>query len=313
MLIIGEIRTCLLRNSSRLSRPAVAQLLGFKPGKRVLATDRPVNRSVSPDVMIGVDCRLATEPLVRARGIGTVATHAVVTGGLVLQSSARARLERAAVGHRQAWSHYANRHGVIEVISRAEVGQLARGHRTAEPDGVVLDLGSVSERMIRLVQRRPQLDHETVVRVRPTRMRWTASPCDRAEPSVRLHMDSEVLRTVELTMPADLLDLAVRFCEDLALHDWLITALGGAIDQADQDMAAGEDPIAALTPAVERLIHLWMPGAHVDLPMRRLWGALEERPGFSLQWNAQVARIRDLVALRTLDALERAHRKETNW
>jgi hypothetical protein len=313
MLIIGEIRTSLLRNSNRLNRPAVAELLGFKPGKRVLASDRPVNRSVSADVMVGVDCRLATLPPARARGIGTVASHAVVTGGLVLQSSARARLERAAVSHRLAWSHYAGRHGVVEVISKAEMVQVARGHRTAEPDGATLDLGAISEHLMVLVQQRSQLDYQTVVRARPTRVRWSAIECDQARPSVWLHVDSDVLRTVELTVPADLLGMAERFCEDIALHDWLITTLGGVIDQVDQEMATGADPIKTLAPAVERLVHLWMPGAHVDLPMRCLWDALEERPGFSLQWNAQVARIRDLIALRTLEALEHTRHRDITW
>lgn len=311
MLIVGEVRTILLRTSTRLSRPAVVELLGLKPGQRVRVTDRPVNRSVSPDQLFGVDCRLATNPATRARGIGTVAAHAVVTGGLVLQSSARAWLERAAVNHRLGWAHYASRHGVVEVISKADVAQLARGHRTAVSDGAVLDLGSVSEYLIGAVQRRPHLDHQVAMRTRPTRVRWTATVA--AEPSVRLHVDDEVLRTVELTLPEELLPSAERFCEDLALHDWLITALGRAVDQADQDLATGGDPIKTLTAAMERLVHLWMPGAHVDPAFRALWDALEVRPGFTLQWNAQVARIRDLIALRTLDALEHARHQDANW
>jgi hypothetical protein len=315
MLIVGEVRTCLLRNSTRLNRRSVEELLGFKPGQRVLVTDRPVNRSVSPNLMIGVDCRLATDPVTKARGIGTVAVSAVATGGLVLQASARTRLERARDNNRRTWSHYAGRRGVVEVISKAEVAQLARGHRTAVGDDpFVLDLGSISERLIDLVQRRPQLDYQTVIRSRPTRMRWTATVCESDEPSVGLHVDSEVLRTVELAVPAELLRFAERFCEDLALHDWLITALGGAIDQADQDVEGGADPIKSLAAAVESLVHLWMPGAHVDPAMRVLWDALEMRPGFSLQWNAQVARIHDLISLRTLDALERIKLHETeSW
>lgn len=313
MLIVGEVRTTLLRTSNRLARAAVVELLGLKPGQRVRVTERPVNRSVSPEQLFGVDCRLATEPLTKSRGIGTVAAHAVVTGGLVLQSSARARLEPAAKNHRLDWAHYASRHGVIEVISKADDAQLARGHRTAIPDRAVLDLGSVSENLISTVQRRPPLDHQVAIRTRPTRLRWTATVADGADPSVRLHVDDEVLRTVELTVPVELLDSVERFCEDLALHDWLITALGRAIDQADQEVAAGADPIKTLTGAVERLVHLWMPGAHVDPPLRPLWVALETSPGFTLQWNAQVARVRDMIALRTLDALKRVRHQEVNW
>jgi hypothetical protein len=313
MLIVGEVRTSLLRTSSRLGRGEVVDLLGLKPGQRVRVTDRPVNRSVSPDVMVGVDCRLATEPLTRARGIGTVAAHAVVTGGLVLQSSAQTRLEKAAANHRLAWAHYASRRGVVEVISKADVLQLARGHRTVVPDGAVLDLGAVSEYLIGNVQRRPQLDHQIAMRSRSTRVRWTATVAEGADPAIRLHVDDDVRRTVELSLPLALLEFAERFCEDLALHDWLITTLAGAIDQADRDMALGVDPIKTLTSAVERLVHLWMPGAHVDPPLRSLWAALETSPGFSLQWNAQVARIRDLIAVRTLEALERVGQHDASW
>jgi hypothetical protein len=313
VLILGEVRTCLLHNSAALPKAVVRELLGLKPGRRVLATDRPISRSVSPDLMVGVDCQLATEPLTKARGIGTVASHAVVTGGLVLQSSARARLERAVGNYRRDWSHYAARGGVVEVISRADVAQFALGHRSGGAAGAALDLGSVSEHLLGVVQMRPQLDHETSIRARPTRLRWTATVGEDLEPTVRLHVDSEVLRTVELTLPAAQLPLAERFCEDLALHDWLVTALAGVIDQADRDTLVGEDPIKPLTSAVERLVHLWMPGAHVVPEMRSLWAALEVRPGFSLQWNAQVARVRDQIALRTLDALEHTRRRDANW
>ncbi|MFL6145294.1 MAG: SCO2521 family protein [Labedaea sp.] len=313
MLILGEVHTCLLRSSNRLSRQAVIDLLGIKPGQQVLVSERPVNRSVSPEVLVGVDCRLATDPQVKARGIGTVAVHAVVTGGLVLQSSARSHVARAEANQRKAWSAYAARPGVIDAISKASVAQLAQGHRNDVVDSTLLDLGSVSEYLIGRIQRRPQLDHKITIRFRPTRLRWTATVGDWAESTVRLHVDSEVLRTVELVLPERLMPYAERFCEDLALHDWLITALGAAVDLADRELAEGSNPIKILAAALERLIHLWMPGAHVDPTMRPLWDGLESRPGFTLQWNAQVARIRDLLQIRTLEALQHTPRQDASW
>lgn len=309
MVILGEIRTCLLHNSRPLPKAVVSELLGLKPGKRVRVTDRPVNLSVSPKLAVGVDCRLASEPFAKARGIGTVVSHAMVTGGVVLQASARASLARATSGIRQGWSHYARRVGTVEVIGKAGYRQLALGHRAGGAGGA-LDLGAIGEYLLDLVQRRPQLDHTTVIRARPTWVRWTARCAEdgQAEPVVRLRMEDEMLRTIELVVTVDQLGLAQRFCEDVALHDWLLTTLGNTIDQAARGDDARTDILAA---AVERLVHLWMPGAHVDPAMRTLWETLEQQPGFSRQWNAQVAQIRDRVSLRTLQALEQTRRRET--
>lgn len=317
MLALGEVRTCLLHNAEPLPRPVVAQLLELVPGQRVLSTDRPIGHSVSPELTVGVDCRLAAvSPQIRARGIGTVISHALVTAGLVLQSSATANIQRAASDQRLAWSYYVARPGVIEVVARVDTSDLAAdlaaGYLADSKPIATLDLGAVSEHLIGEVQGRPQLDHVTSIRVRPTRIHWAVRLSDSSTPTARVHVVDDVVRTLELTARENQLGLAVRFCEDFALHDWLLTTLGQIIEQADRARAKGArakggEPIEILSPAIERLLHLWMPGAHVDPVMRTLWGALEQRPGFSLQWNAQVARIRDQIALQTLQALRHAN------
>jgi hypothetical protein len=308
VLVLGEVRTCLLHNAEPLPRPMVAQLLELVPGQRVLSTDRPIGRSISPDLTVGVDCRLATASQIRARGIGTVVSHALITAGQVLQSSTKAHVRRAAADHRLAWSHYASRPSVIEVISQVDATDLAAGYLADTSPTSTLDLGSVSEHLIGNVQMRPQLDHITSVRARPTRVRWAARLSDSNTPAARVHVEDDVVRTIELTVREDQLGLAARFCEDFALHDWLLTTLGQIIEQAARARAAGREPIDILSPAIERLLHMWMPGAQVDPTMRMLWDALERRPGFSLQWNAQVARIRDQIASQTLQALQHARR-----
>jgi hypothetical protein len=313
VLAFGEVRTCLLHNAAPLPRPVLAQLLELVPGQRVRSAERPVSRSVSPELTVGVDCRLAAASQVAARGIGTVTAHAVVTGGLVLQGSTTTRLRRAAVSHRRTWSHYASRPSVVEVISRGDAADLAAGYLADTSPTSALDLGSVSEHVIGVVQMRPQLDHITSLRVRTTRVRWASRFGVQDAPVARVHLENDILRTVELTVREDQLDLVPRFCEDFALHDWLLTTLGHVIEQADRASAGGREPIEVLRPAVERLLHLWMPGAHVSPVMCTLWEALERRPGFSLQWNAQVARIRDQIALETLRALQDTKISGTEW
>jgi hypothetical protein len=202
---------------------------------------------------------------------------------------------------------------VIEVISRADARDLAAGFLADTLPTRTLDLGSVSEYLVGDVQMHSQLDHVTSVRSRPTRVRWTARLADSEAAVARVHVENEVLRTIELTVGENQLGLAARFCEDFALHDWLLTTLRQVLEQADRVRAAGREPLDILRTAVERLLHLWMPGAHVDPAMRTLWEALERRPGFSLQWNAQVARIRDQITLQTLQALEQARRLSAEW
>jgi hypothetical protein len=294
----------------------VAQLLELIPGERALVAERPVPRATSPDLTHGIDCPLTTASRVRTRGIGTVTSHAVITGGLVLQGSAKAELHRATANRRLTWSHYTRQPSVIEVIGQTDTMDLASGYLADVSPKSALDLGSVSEHIIGVVQRRPDLDHATSVRTRSTRVRWVARLGDTEVPVARVNMESAVLRTVELTVREEWLDLVARFCEDFALHDWLLTTIGQIIEQADRARTTGREPMEVLKPAVERLLHLWMPGAHVDLVMRPLWEALELRPGFSRAWNAQVAWIRDQIALETLqmlELLERAKRTSVEW
>ncbi|MGH3935331.1 MAG: SCO2521 family protein [Pseudonocardiaceae bacterium] len=309
MLVIGEVRTCLLHNAESLPQPVAAQLLELVPGRRVLSAGRPVGRSVSPELTVGVDCRLATKSRkgVRgtARGIGTVTSHAVITAGSVLQGSAKTHVRHATADHRLAWSHYAGQPGVIEVISPADTADFAAGYLADTSPQCTLDLGSVSGHLISSVQMNPQLDHITRVRSRLTRVCWAAGVSDSDTPVARVHAKDDLVRTIELKMPKEQLGLAARFCEDFALHDWLLTTVTQVIEQADRAEIAGQEAIDILKPAVKRLLHLWMPGTFVDPAMRTLWDALERQSGFSLQWNAQAVRIRDWIDLRTLQALER--------
>jgi hypothetical protein len=314
VLILGEVRTCLLHNEGPLPQSLAAELLRLIPGRRVLSAVRPVGRSVSPDLAVGVDCRLATASRAAVRGVGTVISHAVITAGAVLQGSAKAHVQRAMADRRLTWSHYAASPGLIEVISSVDAADLATGYLSDTSPACTLDLGSVSGHLIDGIQMNPQLDHITYLRSRLTRVCWVAQVGDSDIPTARVHVKDDVVRTIELTVPENQLGLVDRFCEDFALHDWLLTTLTHIIGQADRAKIAGQEVIGILSPAVERLLHLWMPGAGVDPAMRMLWDALERRPGFSLQWNAQVDRIRDWIQLQTLQALEDIrHNRLQTW
>src|SRR5215813_13366936 len=117
VLVLGEIRTALLRNSVSVTQDIARQVLELQPGERVRCSERPVSHAVSPDVLTGVDCRLATRTGRKVHGIGTVVTHASVTGCRVLQGSTHTELVAGGSESRKPWSHYLSRPGVVEVAA----------------------------------------------------------------------------------------------------------------------------------------------------------------------------------------------------
>jgi hypothetical protein len=315
MLLLGEIRTGLLRTSGPLPTNVVEQVLELTPGRRVLTMERPRARSVSAPLLTGIDCPLATSDQRRTvRGIGTVTTTGIITGGLVLQASASSEVVRAAGRDRLPWAHYAARPGVIETIQESTPEALAAGYLAAREPGTTLDLGAVAERLIGRVQRDRRLDHVTALRSRPTRVRWAAVADDTATvPSARVQLEDAVVRTITMTMPPDQLEHAATFCEDVALHDWLLTTLDRVIEEAERLRAADRDSIDLIRAAVERLEHLWMPNMRMAPQLASLWPALEREAGFSLQWSTLVGRIHSQIALQTLQALADARRHGAGW
>jgi hypothetical protein len=307
MLILGEIRTCLLRNSTGVRQTVVGELLRLISGEQVWMSERPIAHAVSPEVVRGVDCPLPTRSGTRVRGVGTIAARAVISAGRVLQGSVTARVEPAPADRRLPWSHYLSRPGVVEAIGKADLDDLAHGFVMESSTPAVLDLGSVSERLIGKVQTSQHLDHVVPFRSARTKMRWAALGDNR--PSARrcqFTVVGDTSRTIFLTVPEDELSAAVRFCEDVALHDWVLTTVLRIVERGDLGSGSGPDILARLRPAVDHLMHVWMPGAHVPDSMLPFWRALERRSGFTRQWETTVTRIRDQLAMRVLTAFYEA-------
>jgi len=302
LVVIGEIRTGLVLNSRPLPAQRVAALLDIAPGERVRSYHRPVQRAVSADLLRGVDCPLFTGSGARTRGIGTFRGRACVVGGRVLLGSVRAVLARGG-DRRRPWSHYVARPGVIEVTGKGRPADLTARFLTGA-DADSLDPGAVAEALISRVRASALLDHETAFRARPTRLRWAAEIADGPFEGgfTLVDDDTRVLRLrIPRTAGADT-ELITSLCEDLALHDWLLTTLGTVADRA---CTGSGDAVALrrLRPAIDHLVHLWMPGAAVAPSLLETWERLEERPGLTRQWDACVSRIRDHMALRTLEML----------
>ncbi|MFG3618608.1 SCO2521 family protein [Nocardia sp. NPDC047654] len=317
LVVLGEVRTCLLPSSTALTGAEACDLLALMPGCTVRWRERPGTLAVSPTTAVGVDCDLALGEQT-AHIVGTVATSAVLSGGRVLQSTARTRVVRAAGRRRQTWSHYLSQKGVTEVISRiperATAGEaLMEGYLTGPADVDTLDLASISERLLNRLRADPRLDQTPSVRAGTTRLRWTARVGGSAGPAAALHLDDGALRTVRMIVrdEADL-DDAQRFCEDLAAHDWLLTVVAAALAEAQRFPSRSRERTDILAPVLEDLAGLWMPGAHTPASMRALWRELQVDPGLSRQWNALVAQLQNRIAVATLNILQ--HKAfDTDW
>lgn len=299
--MIGEVRTCLLQNRAAVSLADVAELLRLEPGERPRTSQRPVAHAVSPARLIGVDCRLPAASGARIRGVGTATARTTVTGGRTLQGSVFARLERGDSDRRMPWSHYLARPGVIQSTGRFTHADVARGFLSDRLPDTTVDLGSVSEQVIRLVQAGSRLDHVTPFKARRTRLRWVASTGGPA--SGEFTIVDDTLRTFTISADVAPIQAVVELCEDLALHDWLLTTVLRIVERSRIGAAPPEDVLARLRPAIDHLLHLWMPGARIVDALRGVWEDLDRRPGFSPQWQSTVARIRDQLSVATFERL----------
>ncbi|GII59123.1 hypothetical protein Pth03_75120 [Planotetraspora thailandica] len=293
MLVMGEVHTGLLQSSGEIPESACRDVLHLMSGETVRLSRRPMIYAVSPDLLTGVDCRLPSASRSRIRGVGTVVSHSSITGGRVVQGSSYARVERAETDRRLAWSHYLARPGVIEVLGKAKSSDLGDGF-IGDPQPNGLDLGSISARFMDVVQSSPLLDRRAPFKVARTKVRWVAQPGD---PAIRFTLNADQTRTIRIAHSGDFTPAVVDLCEDLALHDWLLTTLLLIVERARIGGRAGPEVVAKLAPAVDHLLHLWMPAARVDEALVPYWHGLEDRMRFTAQWERLVRRIRDQLTL----------------
>ena len=289
--MLGEVRTGFLLNSTAVSPATAAALVDLVRGERVRRSTRPIAYAASADRLVGVDCDLVTGTGARVRGVGTVTSRAALTGGHVLQGSAYVRVARDPAARRRPWSHYLGRPGELELIGRYDPAAVAAAFVTARPARTDLNLDAIS------------LDRTPPVTLPQTRLRWAATAAGTA--GLQLTVEDERLRTLRLWSDGDPAAL-VGLCEDIALHDWLLSALIGVVEQARPGPVGWARQVRHLRPAIDYLLHLWMPAARVDRSVRTLWKELESQPGFTRQWDASVSRIRDQIAAGILAQLSAA-------
>lgn len=301
LVTMGEVHTGLLHHSSAVSPAAATRLLDVVLGERVLRSDRPISYVASPSQLTGVDCLLPASSGAKIRGVGTVVSRTALTGGHVLQGSAYVQVRRSALARRLPWSHYLDRPGIVETLGKADGRQLADGFLEAKPAGAYLDLASIARLAMDSIQDQRDLDHRSAFRSSRTRFRWVVAPDSADQKHVVFGVFNDVTRTVRL--PASSVDVTAvaRLCEDLALHDWLLTTLLSLIERSRIGVGSRATVVQRLQPAVDFLLHLWMPAARVDRTLVEVWDGVEQSSGLSRQWKVNVDRIRDQLALGAME------------
>jgi len=304
VLSLGEVQTGLLQTSEVLSAGPAGDLLSLLPGERVRTWERPIPHASSPEVLTGVDCQPPTTAGAKARIIGTLASQVTLTGGNLLQSATRVDIRPGQDGRRHPWSYYLARPGVVELLGAVRADDVAAGFVTGVRTAAALDLGGVSEHFMNTVQRSPGLDRKPPFRVSRTRLRWAASPvADRSAQRIVFTLGQDGLRTVRLHAVSESSREIGELCADLALHDWLLSTLSSLVELARIGQSPTVEVLRRLRPAVDHLLHAWMPVARLAAELSVFWDELDRQPGFSRQWQATVARIRDQLAVGAIEAL----------
>jgi hypothetical protein len=302
-LTIGEVHTGLLQTSTAVPVDTAVELLAIVPGGSVRTRQRPIRYAWSPEVLTGVDCAAPLAERREVRIVGTPVTRLSLTDGRIIQAGTHATLRQDSVGRRRPWSHYLAQPGVLELLGKASGESLAAGFLCGPATAAALDLGAVNVRTLATLQRSERLDRNPPFRGRPTRLRWAAETSD-SEQEIVFTLGADGLRTVRLRAPEPNPRALADFCADLALHDWLLSTLLDIVDRAVARNRPPAELISMLRPAIDNLVHAWMPAAHVSRTLDRIWPELDLRSGFSLQWQKTVERIRDQLAVVLVEALQ---------
>ncbi|MFI6171024.1 SCO2521 family protein [Nocardia sp. NPDC051052] len=316
LVVLGEIHTCLLPSQHVLDTAASIELLSaVQQGLTVTSRERPMPLVISPNRFEGVDCDLIPASGKHIHVIGTIASRTVVIGGRVLQGSSQTRVMRSQ--DRQPWSYYLSRPGTVDAVSHlgtGPAGRLVDGHLRSQGDDK-LDLTSISQRMSTFARVDPRLDQKMPFRAGTTRLRWAVEVDAGSNelPRFAFHLAGNTLRTVRLTLGGQDIAAAQRFCEDLAIHDWLLTTIGQVADRAGRNDHETDTVLDQLVPLLDQLVPLWMPGAHTAPQLRPLWVDLESDPGFTRQWTARVGQLRDRMTTATLTALRHSKIISHDW
>ncbi|MDX6739818.1 SCO2521 family protein [Actinocorallia sp. A-T 12471] len=305
VLVLGEVKTGLLRHAHSVPEQQGVRLLDLVHGETVRYSDYPRPVVISAERLTGLDCPLPTASGRRSRAVGTAASGAILNGGRMLQAYARATLVRGAHGHRQEWSHYLARPGVVESVGKVDFADVAAGFAGSVAGRQGVDLGAVAARTMATVQAASVLDGRPPIRAAVVSWRWALVRADPDRP-VRLTFLDDRTRLLLLSLgDCDAAD-AMNLVLDFALHDWLLSTVEDIVARADLESEAGERALRRVRPVLVHLLHHWMPAARLRGDLLPLFSALDRARGLSRRWDNAVRRIRDQFRLAEIQSVASA-------
>ena len=298
MLVLGEVQTGTLMHSAAAAPALAEQVLALVCGDQVRISARPVGHAASPDTFTGVDCEIGVGCGRQVRCVGTLAGRATLTGGRVLQGSVAARIVRGVDGWRRPWPHYLAQPGVVETMGRVIPDGVGESHLRAEPTASTMGMGAVCGRLLAQVQQSPHLDQNPPFAAGRTTLRWVAETVAVArDERVGFTIEDEGVRTLRLATRSSDVSSIVELCEDISLHDWLLTVLLDMVDRSRIGVGEPGEVVRRLRPAVDHILSLWMPAARLGRDVAAAWRELERSSGLSRQWCNEAQRVRDQIAL----------------
>ena len=246
--------------------------------------------------MTGLDCQFTGARGNLTRVVGTAISRGAITGGHVVQASTFARVvgQSGSGGRRQRWPNYLAQPGLLVASRRIDLADLSE-RLMDEVSNDDINLGAVSSRLLDAVQR-AGLDRHPPVRFARTQLRWTAVIGRPRQ--IHFSEESATLRTIRLRTPDDDLESVAEFCEDVAVHDWLLSCVVQILERTRFSANSPQQVAQRLRPVFDHILHLWMPAARQRGPFAALWTSLDRGASLTRQWEASSSRIRDQVATR---------------
>jgi hypothetical protein len=314
MAMMGEIHTALLNNDVAVSPSAARDILGFIEGERVRHSSRPVARTISPELLTGVDCGVRSDRTGGvSRFVGTVTTRAVLTGGHVLQGSAFVEIAKTPTGRRLPWAHYLGRPGMIQPLGTVDQARLLdaqtwrrsgssvvtrSNNSDARPlEARALDLGASCDSVLDAALGHHSLNRRAPFRRPRAHLRWIVDDDTDSGILVRLDDRDGSVDLVRLPARAAAPAAYARLGEELALRDWLLTTVLRFTEQARIGAGDRRATLSRLAPALDHLAHLWSVAPRLTPPLDEMIRAIDAHIGLTDHWLRAIERVRDQFAL----------------
>jgi hypothetical protein len=291
--IFGVVSTALIQHNDALSLSESAEILRVVPRRRDLARAESVQQILRPVSLAWSPYRVtAIDPAVlgvQDRPIfGTAAGRAVVYGGRIVQGSTWVAVVPTLTAVRFPWADE------VALAGTATVGSPTPRILLAAPPAKPPDLGltAIADRLLDDVQSSRRLNHVVAFRASGARLYWVATLRNPRRSSTLTDFPAKGESVLHITAPSDEPpETIIRFCEDVARHQWLLSTLARVLVQTERASLDEARRRQVLKTVSDQLTRLWIPMPHVDRQASEYWTEMADRLRLMQQWETLAARL----------------------